>query len=129
MNAAILILAAQVLTLQQAVDTARAHQPLARQAHAGTLAAEARAGEARAPLLPQLIGSAQYQRRTGNFAAPPGSIPTSNNGNTTLTITGKDSLGNPFTGVGTLNSMPMAMRDPWATFNYWNFGLTLSQAL
>jgi outer membrane protein len=65
------------VTLEEALATARAHQPQLRQAHATSEAAAARADEARAPLLPQVTASAQYQRLTSNFVARPGALPTS----------------------------------------------------
>src|SRR5256885_425855 len=69
--------AARVLTLNEAVQTARAHQPQLRQAHASTDAARAIADEARAPLLPQVAATAGYQRGTANFIARPG-VPATN---------------------------------------------------
>jgi outer membrane protein len=69
-----ILAAARVLTLEEAVHTARGNQPQLRQAHANTNAAEARADEARAPLLPQLGVSAQYQRTTNNIALRPGFV-------------------------------------------------------
>src|SRR5258705_12120787 len=57
---------ARTMTLQEAIDTALRQQPLLVQARAQTEAAMARADEARAPLLPQVNGSASYQRRTTN---------------------------------------------------------------
>ena len=64
--------AVRVLSLDEAVRTALIHQPQLLQAHANTDAARARVDEARAPLLPQVTGSASYQRQTGNFAPRPG---------------------------------------------------------
>jgi outer membrane protein len=58
-----LLAAARVVTLDDAVQSAREHQPQIRQAQAGTAAAAARAREALAPLLPQLSASAGYNRR------------------------------------------------------------------
>jgi outer membrane protein len=49
--------------------TAKASQPQLRQARAGTEAAQARADQAFAPLLPQVAGSARYQRSTANSAS------------------------------------------------------------
>jgi outer membrane protein len=92
-----------VLTLADAERNAREHQPQLAQARASTEAASARADEARAPLLPQVTGSASYQRTTGNFAPRPGAIPST----TTTTTT----------------------RSSWATSNYFNFGATASQLL
>jgi outer membrane protein len=49
------------LSLAEAVASARAHHPQLAQAHAQTEAARARVDEARAPLLPQVVGRASYQ--------------------------------------------------------------------
>jgi outer membrane protein len=96
----------RVLTLEEAVHTARQRQPQLREAHANTNAAEARADQARAPLLPQLGVNAEYQRTTANFAARPGSVPsTVANGGTT---SGSSSF---------------------KTFNFWNGGATLNQLI
>jgi outer membrane protein len=67
----------RTVTLEEALATARAHQPQLRQAHATSEAAAARADEARAPLLPQVAATAQYQRLTSNFVARPGALPSS----------------------------------------------------
>jgi outer membrane protein len=64
----------RVLSLDEAVKTAEAQQPTARQAAAQTDAARARAVQARAPLLPQVTGSAVYQRGTYNCVQRPGSF-------------------------------------------------------
>ena len=54
----------RILTLDEALATARAQQPQVRQAAAATQAALARVDESLAPLLPQVRGSANYQRGT-----------------------------------------------------------------
>src|SRR6478752_226832 len=71
---AVLVLAAsaRVLTLGDALATAAAHQPQIIQARATTEVYQARANEARAPLLPQLNGNGSYSRRTSNFVPQPG---------------------------------------------------------
>ncbi|MGE5237168.1 MAG: TolC family protein [Acidobacteriota bacterium] len=66
---------ARIVTLDEALATARAHQPQLRQAAAATQAALARSDEALAPLLPQLSGNASYQRATANFTSRPGALP------------------------------------------------------
>jgi len=92
--------------LDEAVRTARQRQPQLREARANTNAAEARADAARAPLLPQLSATAEYQRTTANFAASPGSVTSSvNNGGTT------------------------GSKASFATFNFWNAGATLNQLI
>ncbi|ABC82739.1 TolC family protein [Anaeromyxobacter dehalogenans] len=72
--------ARRVITLEEAVRTARAHQPQLRSARAATDAALARADQARAPLLPQLTGSAGLGRTTDNFAGKPGGASWSTSG-------------------------------------------------
>jgi outer membrane protein len=66
---------ARVVTLEEALESARAHLPQLRQARAVTQAAEARARSAKSSLLPQLSASAGYVRTTANFTARPGTVP------------------------------------------------------
>ncbi len=93
----------RVLTLAEAVKNAENHQPQLVQAHANTAAARARADEARAPILPQLTGTASYQRTTANFVLRPGAIPPQFASNATAVSTSTD------------------------TFNFFSFGLSLNQ--
>jgi outer membrane protein len=65
----------RVLTLAQVERVAMAQQPQVLVARAQTSIAEAQAEQAGAPLLPQVMGTAQYQRTTGNFVPRPGAIP------------------------------------------------------
>ena len=67
-----LLAAAQIVTLDEAVQSAREHQPQLRQARANTAAAGARVSQALAPLLPQLTATAGYQRTTANAITRPG---------------------------------------------------------
>ena len=71
MNIALVLFLAgtKVLTLSEALQLAQRDQPTVHQAHANTEAAKARVGEARAPLLPQLSGTASYTRGTNNTYA------------------------------------------------------------
>jgi outer membrane protein len=89
-----------VLTLAEAERSARERQPQLQQARSLSDAASARADEARAPLLPQVTGSAAYERTTGNFASRPGQLP---------------------------SSVSTRATSSWTTFDYFNFGLTASQ--
>jgi outer membrane protein len=57
-----------VLSLDEAVTTARDHQPELRRAQADVAAAQARSDQSRAPLLPQLRASAGYQLSAQNAA-------------------------------------------------------------
>ena len=75
MIGALLLAAARVVTLQDAVDSARSHQPQLKQAQAQTEAAGARADQALAPMLPQLSASASYLRTTANAIQRPGAPP------------------------------------------------------
>ncbi len=93
----------RILTLDVGLNTARAQQPQVREAAAATEAAAARSDEALAPLVPQVAGSANYQRSTANFTARPGSLPSQLSGG----------------GGG----------GSWDTFNYFNFGLSANQLL
>jgi outer membrane protein len=61
--------AQEVLTLEVALQHARAHAPELRQVATTVEAARARVEIARAPLLPQLSGSVGYSRHTFNSAA------------------------------------------------------------
>ena len=62
----VLGLALRVLTLEQAIETARTNHPDLRIASAQIDAARARVDGARAPLRPQLSGSARYSVSAGN---------------------------------------------------------------
>jgi outer membrane protein len=67
---------ADTLTLDQALRTARANQPALELARGNLIAAQGQSDNARAPLLPQLNGTASYNRATSNFVfTPGGSIP------------------------------------------------------
>ncbi len=94
---------AQILTLQEALDTARSQQPQVRQAAAGTDAALARADQACASLRPQVNGSTTYERATANFASRPGALPGSSSRATSSAS--------------------------WSTFDYYNLGLNASVLL
>jgi outer membrane protein len=71
--ALVLVAATRVLTLPEAIETARAYQPQLREARANTEVAGAVADEARAPLLPQVTATAAYARATANFIFRPAS--------------------------------------------------------
>jgi outer membrane protein len=60
-----------VLTLAEALETARQNQPQLAVARAYTAEAEARVKQSRAPLLPQVDGFASYSRRTHNAGDTP----------------------------------------------------------
>ncbi|MGH7281614.1 MAG: TolC family protein [Polyangiaceae bacterium] len=95
--------ASRTITLAQVERAALAQQPQVVSARALTAAAEARAREVRAPLLPQVVGTAEYLRETGNFAPRPGAIP--NN----ATSGGGSSL--------------------TTSYDFWQFGVTANQLI
>ncbi len=63
---------AKSLTLDQAIQLAKEHQPDILRAQANTSAADARAEEQFSNLLPQVTGTAAFSRQTKNLAAQPG---------------------------------------------------------
>lgn len=92
----------RTVSLVDALGHADVNVPALRVAQASSELSRAQADEVRAPLLPQLNGTASWQRTTSNFIQRPGAIPN------TIAITGGS------TG---------------ATYNFFSFGLTLSQTL
>jgi outer membrane protein len=97
----ILVAQLRVLSLSEALATAEVRQPEVRQAEAQVDVARARADAARAPMLPSLSGVASYQRTTANFVARPTQVP--------------------------LNTPQMPPNGN--TFDFFNFGLTLTQLI
>ena len=95
--------AARILTLDEAVQTARSRQPQLREARANADAARAIADELRAPLLPQVAATVGYQRGTANFIARPGV---------------------PATNAATAGSTSSA-----TTYDFFSSGITVSQLL
>ncbi len=117
--------ATRVLTLSEALATARKNQPDLRRARATTEAALARSQAALAPLLPQVLGTASYQRTTANFIPRPGAIPSAAGGGTRATVS---IPGQPDATV----FIPSTRRRPpdyGETFNFYNFGLTATQLI
>jgi outer membrane protein len=96
---------ARTLTLQQATETALHEQPQLRVSRAQVDAANARADEARAPLLPQITGTATYRFGTNN------QVP----GGTAIATT---PAGGPTTTTTTIG-----------TSSFWNFGLSANQLI
>ncbi len=78
---AALAAAARIVTLDQAVQSARERQPQLRQARASTEAASARESQALAPMLPQVSANASYLRTTVNPISRPGAPVTPGQGN------------------------------------------------
>jgi len=101
------------LTLAEALRTARTEQPTLRQAQSARLVAAAQAESARAPLLPQIVGSASYSRGTANFVQPAGTLPNSTVSTSAHTVTSLDTF--PFYRTGLSASQLI-----------WDFGQTLN---
>lgn len=70
----------RVISLAQVERSALEQQPQVLVARAATSVAQAQADQARAPLLPQVTGTAGYTRQTGNFVPRPGAIPNASGG-------------------------------------------------
>ncbi len=98
----IFMAATKLLTLADALDTARAHQPTVVQARANSIAALARADESASGLIPNLSATASYARRTSNFAPQ------------LSTVQGAQSA----KGVSSTD-----------TYNYFSLGLTFNQLI
>jgi outer membrane protein len=102
----------KTLTLEQALENARLHQPTLRQAAADAQAARARADETRSGLLPQLNLGLSYVRRTNNFVSSSltgVSAPTTTTAPTFYTV-------NAFNGQLTLSQL---IWDFGQTWNRW----------
>jgi outer membrane protein len=91
------------LTLADAERSALALQPQVLAARSQLQGAEGASEQARAPLLPQVTGVAQYTRETGNFAPRPGAVP------------------------GGTAAAPSASLS--RSYDYWNFGVTGTQLI
>lgn len=101
---------ARLLHLDDAVRIARENQPQLRLARSQAQAASARADQALAPLLPQVSGSASYERATSNTTRRPGS----------------DSLSRILETLGLPPARAKTGRD-WTTSPFWSFGATATQ--
>jgi outer membrane protein len=108
----------RVISLEEAIATALAHQPTLRQQTAQTAVMRARAGEALsgasvalpgAGLLPEVLLNGTYQRGTGNFASSPGFLPAGIGGFTSATT-------------------PSAPT-PFKMYNFYNFSVQVQQLL
>jgi outer membrane protein len=113
--------APRVLRLEDALSTALEHQPTVLEARAQTEAAAGRVEQARAPYLPQVTGTASYQRVHTSSSAGGGVSAT-----TTTTTTGGMPTGVPtgFSSVGTLNRFQAGVS---ASQLIWDFGTTIDR--
>ena len=97
---------ARQLTLAAAIAQAIKTQPTLRQARAQTEAAEGRVDQARSGYLPQVTGTAAYQRTTGNYVTRPGAIPS-------------------LSGSATVRSTSASL----TTYDFFNFSVTATQLI
>jgi outer membrane protein len=101
--------AQRVVTLAEVERVAVQQQPQLLVARANTRVAEAQADQARAPMLPQVVGTAAYTRQTGNIAPRPG-------------------VANP----SIPGAQPVGGASGWTmspNYDYWNFGVTATQLI
>jgi outer membrane protein len=108
----------RLLTFDEAMRIARATHPQLQVAHAQSEVANARAYESRAALLPQVSGTASYQRTTNNYPSSGGSV-----GGNTTTASGTSTATSTSTGT----SGPS--HGSFDTSNYFRFGVTASQLI
>jgi outer membrane protein len=112
----------RVLTFEEALRIARATHPQLQVAHAQSEVADARAYESRAALLPQVNGTAYYERTTNNQPSGGSSAGT----NTVIsTATGTATSTATTIGSGTGGSS----HGSFDTSNYFRFGVTASQLI
>jgi outer membrane protein len=104
--------AVRVLTLDEALSIGRSRQPQLRQARATAEAARGRVDQALAPLLPQLNGSARWQRSSGR-AGSALALPT------TPTVVGGGTAFVPSSGATELYSLSLT-----GSLLVWDFGQT-----
>ena len=112
----------RVLTFEEALRIARATHPQLQVAHAQSEVADARAYESRAALLPQVNGTASYQRGTNNQPSGSGSTATNVVVNT-ATGTGTATATTTGSGTGGTN------HGSFDTSNLFQFRLTASQLI
>jgi outer membrane protein len=112
----------RVLTFDEALRVARATHPQLQVAHAQSEVADARAYESRAALLPQVNGTAYYERTTNNQPSG-GSFAGTNT--VVSTATGTTTSTATTTGSGTGGSS----HGSFDTSNYFRFGVTASQLI
>jgi outer membrane protein len=112
----------RILTFDEALRIARATHPQLQVAHAQSEAADARAYESRAALLPQVNGTASYQRTTNN--SPAGNNPLGTN-SIINTATGTATA----TATTTVTTTSGSNHGSFDTSNNFRFGVTASQLI
>lgn len=98
------------LSLDAALSKAMEQVPALKAARSQELAAQARARESFAPLLPQVSLGLQYSRSTANFVARPGAVPNSLAGGSNLSLDSFDFF------TGNVSAQVLV----WDFFSTWN---------
>ena len=98
------------LSLDAALSKAMEQVPALKAARSQELAAQARARETFAPLLPQVSLGLQYSRSTANFVARPGAVPSSLSGASNLSLDSFDFF------TGNVSAQMLV----WDFFSTWN---------
>lgn len=98
------------LSLDAALSKAMEQVPALKAARSQELAAQARARESFAPLLPQVSLGLQYSRSTANFVARPGAVPNSLAGGSNLSLDSFDFF------TGNVSAQMLV----WDFFSTWN---------
>ena len=112
----------RILTFDEALRIARVTHPQLQVAHAQSEVADARAYESRAALLPQVNGTASYQRTTNN--SPSGNNPLGTN-SIVITATGTATA----TATTTVTTTSVSNHGSFDTSNNFRFGVTASQLI
>jgi len=125
---------ASELTLDEALRLAHVNHPQLQAAHAQTEVSAAKVGEARAPLLPQVTGSASYQLTTSNYVPSPGALPknlaSSTSTNTaTSTDTTTTTASTTSTSTGTTTSKSSAPSSSWNLSPNYRANISASQLI
>ena len=116
----------RVLTFDEALRIARATHPQLQVAHAQSEVADARAYESRAALLPQVNGTASYQRTTNN--SPSGGVPnTSSTGSSTATGTASNTATS--TSTTPIPGATGSNHSDFDTSNLFQFRVTATQLI
>ena len=115
----------RVVSLDEALQTAFAQQPNVRVAAANTAQARGLAMQYRGVVLPQLSGTASYQRTTANFVARPGYVPASS-ATAALADTKYSGISYNFVSLGV--TLTQIIWDFGASWNAWrSYDATVAQ--
>ena len=106
----------RILTLEEALRLARVNHPQLHAARAQTEALTARVAETKAPLLPQVNGTASYQRSTSNYVPQPGALP-------------KSLATSTLTSTSTATTSGSSSSSSWNTVPSYNAKITASELL